>query len=135
KLAMSEGGGAFLADRAAVGPEGLTLALEAQQTAPGRPARIEQAAGISLDTVLDAGAARIVLEDELAVDDRGRLESVGRMRYGRLVLDESRARAAPSREGARLLLEAGRRRELFERDDLARLRERLRFAREEDPTL
>jgi ATP-dependent helicase HrpB len=136
KLALSEGGVALLADREAVGPEGLTLAIEARHTQPGQPARIELAAAIHLDTLLDQSADRITLEEELIFDEaRGRVESLGRMRHGRIVLEESRARATPSAATARLLLEAARRRGLFERDDLTRLRARLRFARQGDASL
>src|SRR5690606_19994484 len=61
-VALSEGGSAVLRDPSALGPEGLTLVLEARSTAPGQPAQIDLAAAIHLDTLLDA-ADRVVLEE------------------------------------------------------------------------
>lgn len=109
-LLLCGGTAAVLADTSVVhrAPWLVALAAERPRGKSDR-AQVRVASRIEPDWLLDDFADRIELDDHLAFDATGEhVERVTRMRYGKLVLDESRTRAQPGPESAELLLKAAR---------------------------
>lgn len=112
-LALSSGGAATVNDEAAIGSDGLCLVLDARQGGPGRPAVVHLAAPLSLDALIEGRGEAITDEEEMVFHGgRGRVESVARLRYGRLVLEETTGAAPPSAAATRALIDEIFRREL-----------------------
>lgn len=110
-LALSSGGAATVRDEAAIGPDGLCLVLDARRGGPGKPAVVHLAAPISLDALIEGRGEAITDEEEmLFVPGRDRVESVARLRYGRIVLEETRGPAPSGPAATAALLD-----ELFRR--------------------
>jgi ATP-dependent helicase HrpB len=91
----------------------LLVAVDAEERAggTGRPSGgglvIRLAVGIEADWLLDLVAGGLSETEEILWNaDRQRVEVVGRLSYGAVVLDESRRQAPPSAEATRLLAEA-----------------------------
>jgi ATP-dependent helicase HrpB len=104
-LLLALGGGARLAeDSAAHGAEWL-VALDAEE-APGRGSRVRLASPIDPAWLLDFPA---LLDERVNLQwnaSQGRVERSETLRYGELVLHESRRVASPGPEAAELLLRA-----------------------------
>ncbi|HHH30685.1 MAG TPA: hypothetical protein ENK57_20405, partial [Polyangiaceae bacterium] len=99
-LALSSGGAAEVSDGAALSPDGLCLVLDAHRGGSGKPATVHLAAPLSLDALIEGQGEAIGDEEEMVFDaGRERVESVARLRYGRVVLEETRG-AAPASEAA-----------------------------------
>lgn len=140
ELVLSGGGTARLADTSVVHRAPLMVAVAADQPQGKRgQALVRVASRVEPEWLLDRYPERLSLEDSLAFDgERQRVERVSRMRFGRVVLDESRARAEPGPETAELLLKAARAKGLagFDRDGLlGALSARLSVLRDECPEL
>lgn len=105
-LVLSNGAQAILHESSSV--VGAHLLLAVSTDAPGgrqRKAQVRLACRLEPDLLMEVGGERIDARDELSWnDDRGRLEQVSRLSYGRVTLDESRSWASPSKEGAPILM-------------------------------
>lgn len=110
ELLLCGGATAVLAETSVVHRAPWLVALAADRPrGKSGAALVRIASRIEPDWLLDAFADRIELDDLLALDSTGeRVERTTRMRFGRLVLDESRTRAEPSSESAELLCKAAR---------------------------
>ena len=121
ELVMCGGGTARLAETSVVHRAPLLVAVAADQPRGKRgQAVVRIASRIEPEWLLDGYADRLELDDEAAYDPTTeRVERVSRMRFGRVVLDESRARAEPASDVAELLLKAARAKGLgvFDKDD------------------
>jgi ATP-dependent helicase HrpB len=121
ELVLCGGGTARLADTSVVHRAMLVVAVAADQPQGKRgQALVRVASRIEPEWLLDGYADRLELEDTVAFDaTTERVERISRMRFGRVVLDESRSRAEPSPEAAELLLRAARAKGLavFDRED------------------
>jgi ATP-dependent RNA helicase HrpB len=96
-IALFDGTKARLSDPEAVGPEGLCLALAARGGDAKTPATVDLAIGLRVDDVFEICGDAVRDEEELVFDDaRGRVDSIARLRYGALVLEESRGPARGS---------------------------------------
>jgi ATP-dependent helicase HrpB len=108
ELVLENGTQATLDEASCVVSAPLLLALSAN--APGgrsRKASVRIACRLDADWLLDVLTDRIDAIDELVFDvDKERVDQVSRLVYGKLTLDESRQMARPSRECARILVEA-----------------------------
>lgn len=109
-LLLCNGTAAVLADTSVVHRAPWLVALAAERPhGKSDRARVRVASRIEPDWLLDDFAERVELDDELVLDVTGEhVERVTRMRYGKLVLDESRTRARPGPTSAELLLKAAR---------------------------
>jgi ATP-dependent helicase HrpB len=93
-------------DEAVVSPDGLCLVLDAKRGGPGKPAMVHLGAPLSIDALIEGRGEAITDEEEMVFDtSRGRVESVARLRYGRLVLEETRGAAPASEAATRALLD------------------------------
>ncbi len=128
-LTTCDGRTAVVRDPSAVGGDGTTLVLDAQDGGSGSVLQVRAAIPLRADWVLDARGDEVIADSTLELRrETGRVESVDRLRYGRLVLDESRTGAAGSDEAARLLVDELVSRGLHHGDAVASLRQRARRA-------
>lgn len=105
-LALSSGGAATVRDEAALSPDGLCLVLDARRGGAGKPAVVHLAAPLGLDALIEGRGDSITDEEELLfVAGRDRVESIARLRYGRVVLEETRGAAPPSPAATAALLD------------------------------
>jgi ATP-dependent helicase HrpB len=121
ELLLCGGGTARLAETSVVHRAMLVVAVAADQPQGKRgQALVRIASRIEPEWLLDGYADRLELEDTVTFDAATeRVERISRMRFGRVVLDESRSRAEPGPEVAELLLRAARAKGLavFDRED------------------
>lgn len=108
RVLLLSGGLELELDRAsAVTSAPLVLVLGADGKRGGRRASARIVHRIAPDDLLGLGGQRITTEELLAYDaERDTIEETSRLRYGKLVLDESRQRARPSLETAKVLARA-----------------------------
>jgi ATP-dependent helicase HrpB len=137
---LSGGGTARLAETSVVHRAPLLVAVAADQPQGKRgQSLVRVASRVEPEWLLDRYADRLELDDALVFDtDRERVDRVSRMRFGRVVLDESRTRAEAGPETAEVLLKAARAKGLggFDRDGaLQTLSLRLAVLREKCPEL
>ncbi len=140
ELVLCGGGTARLAETSVVHRAMLVVAVAADQPQGKRgQALVRIASRIEPEWLLDGYADRLELEDTVTFDAATeRVERISRMRFGRVVLDESRARAEPGPEAAELLLRAARAKGLavFDREDrLSSLGSRVAVLRTQCPEL
>ncbi len=127
-LALADGGRARLSDRAALGPDGFTVVLDAMTHGRGVP-EVRLALPVRGEWILETFVDHVVDEREVVfVAEEGRVEQVARLRYRSLTLEQTRRVAPPSPETARCLAEAAWERGLADGDDVIRLRARLAHA-------
>jgi ATP-dependent helicase HrpB len=110
ELLLAGGGTARLAETSVVHRAPLLVAVAADQPQGKRgQAMVRIASRVEPEWLLDCYEDKLVLEDLLTFDGaHERVERISRMRFGRVVLDESRARAEPGPETAEVLLKAAR---------------------------
>ena len=131
ELVLKDGSIARLSHTSVVRTAPLVLALEVEDHPTGRTSTpsIRLACSIEADWLLDSFSHELSEEHELAFDlDKERVESVSRLMYGSVTLDESRLIAQPSSEAAELLYAYAttRKTQLFgKRSDVESLRNRL----------
>lgn len=136
ELLLANGSTAMFAETSVVHRAPWVVALSADR-AQGRrgQAIVRIASRIEPDWLLDLYPDRLELEESLSIEGPNeRVERTSRLRYGRLVLDESRARAEPGPAVAELLSKAARAKGLAfadPRDALTTLQERLRLLHEQ----
>ncbi|MBM4357147.1 MAG: ATP-dependent helicase HrpB [Deltaproteobacteria bacterium] len=128
-LTTCQGREAAVRDLSVVGGDGTTLILDAHDGGPTSVLRVRSAIPLRADWVLDAQGEHVTIESTVEIHrETGRIESVDRLRYGRLVLDETRSSAAGTEAGAEVLLAEFLARGLDRKDDLDALRRRGRRA-------
>ncbi len=130
ELAMADGGRARFRERVptACGPDGFTIVLDAMGRDAAVPT-VRAAFGVRSDWVLDAMLDEVVDERALVWnDDRGRVESVDRLRFLSLTLEQKVAAAPPGERTGEILAAAAWDRGLHHDEGLARLRARLAYA-------
>lgn len=110
ELLLCGGTSALLADTSVVDRAPFLVALTADRSGGKRgQALVRTASRIEPDWLLELESDLVQIEETLGLDANGeRVERVSRIRYGRLVLDESRSRPAPGPEAAEVLLKAAR---------------------------
>ena len=129
-LAMVDGGRARFRERAhaAVGPDGLTVVLDAMGT-DGAVPTVRLALAVQSDWVLEALIDDIADDRELVWNARlGRVEQVERMRFRSLTLEESRRVAVAGEDVAVVLAKAAWESGIHHDEKVARLRARLAHA-------
>ncbi len=108
ELVFAQGGTAELAPSSVVHRAPLLIALSTDR--PGgqrRRALVRVACSVAPESLLDLDSDQLELSDEFELHlEKGVVEHVSSMRFGKLVLDESRRRAEPGPEPARLLAKA-----------------------------
>lgn len=124
-LTTWDGRTAFVRDRSAVGGDGTALILDARDTADSGGLDVRAAVPLRADWVLDVLGEHVETESTIEQNrETGRIETVDRLRYGRVVLDESRSSALGTDAAARLIVEEFRARGLDRKDALDTLRRR-----------
>lgn len=109
RLILADGGTATVSPRSVVREAPLVVALELEERGERRDAnaQVQWLSAIEPDWLLEMFEDLIELRDELRFDaERQRVESVSRLSYGSVTLEESRLAAPPSAETSRLLHEA-----------------------------
>jgi ATP-dependent helicase HrpB len=106
ELVLANGRTARLSEQSVVHEPMLMVAVDAEEQ-PGRQAIVRTASAVSENLLLELCGDAIEMREELVWSpERERVESVGSMRLGAIVLDESRSAASPSPEAARVLVAA-----------------------------
>jgi ATP-dependent helicase HrpB len=110
ELVLCNGTSALLADTSVLHRAPFLVALSADRSGGKRgQALVRVASRIEPDWLLELETDLVQLEETLGLDANGeRVERVSRIRYGRLILDESRSRPAPGPDVAQVLLKAAR---------------------------
>jgi ATP-dependent helicase HrpB len=137
EIVLSAGGAARLSDASVVREPDLMVAMEAEEVRGS--VQVRTASAIEPEWLLELFPDAIEDVSELRYDSgKGRLEKVSGLRYGALLIDESRSDAAGDPRAAERLAQAA-----FDsgidrfipRDERAQLRLRLAAARRVDPSL
>lgn len=113
RLILKNGAVASVSSWSVVRSAPLVVALEEEERSDDRGtlAKVAWLSAIEPEWLLEDHGSEIDANDELKFDaERGRVESVSRLTYGSVVLEESRIPAAPSPQAAELLFEAARQR-------------------------
>src|SRR5690606_24202912 len=136
ELLLANGSTAVLAETSVVHRAPWLVALAADRAQGKRGGAIVRVASrIEPDWLVDLHPDRLELDESLSIEGPDeRVERTSRLRFGRLVLDESRARAAPGPEVAEVLSRAARAKGLAfvdPGDSLTSLQERLRLLQEQ----
>jgi ATP-dependent helicase HrpB len=106
ELVLANGRTARLSEQSVVHEPMLMVAVDAEEQA-GRQAIVRTASAVTENLLLELVGDAIEMREELVWSpERERVEAVASMRYGAIVLDESRAAATPSAETARVLVAA-----------------------------
>ncbi len=128
-VTVCDGSSANVRDASALGGDGCCLLLDGKDTGGASAIAVTSAIPLRADWILDAQGDFVEAESHVECNrDTGRVESVDRLRYGRLVLDESRTSAAGSAAGSRLLTDEFFARGLDRKEALDALRSRSRRA-------
>jgi len=106
-LVLANGKLARLSDDSVVHDAMLLVAVDAEDR--GRGAVVRSASAVDEDLLYELDPERVELRDELVfASDGERVERVSSMRWGALLLDETRTLATPSEAAGRVLLAAAR---------------------------
>jgi len=131
EVLLCGGGCAKLAEDSVLREEEFLVAVSVERGV------VRLASGIDLDWLLDVALDRITETQEyLWNSDAERVEQVTRMRYEKLVLDETRRPAGPSSEVAEVLFVAARKAGLsafVDAEEVARFQARTQFVAERFP--
>ncbi len=135
-LLLANGSTAVLAETSVVHRAPWVVALAADRAQGRRGGAIVRIASrIEPDWLVDLHPDRLELDESLTIEGPDEhVERTSRLRYGRLVLDESRARGVPGPEVAEVLSKAARTKGLAfvdPHDSLTSLQERLRLLQEQ----
>lgn len=110
ELILASGATARLSPESVVREAELVVAVEVDEQGSGkfsRHATVRLASSVRAEWLLDSYAERLRLDQELLFNEQHeRVERVSRLRFGAVVLEESRAPAEPGSEAARVLLAA-----------------------------
>ncbi len=129
-LTVCDGSAATVRDPSAIGGDGCTLLLDARDGGGTGSIHVGSAIPLRADWILDSQGDFVEAESQVLLNrETGRVESIDRLRYGRLVLDESRSSAAGSDAAIRLLTEEYFARGLDRKDALDGLQRRARYAK------
>jgi ATP-dependent helicase HrpB len=108
ELVLANGRTARLSEASVVHDAWLLVAVDAEEQ-PGRGTIVRSASAIDENALFDLAGERIEAREELVwVAESERVERVSALRYGAVVLDESRGLSPPSPATARVLLDAAR---------------------------
>ena len=128
-LTVCDGRAAVLRDPGAIGGDGSALLLNGSDAGPGSVIQVTSAIPLRADWILDSQGDFVEAESLVELNrETGRVESRDRLRYGRLVLDESRSSAAGSDAAVRLLTDEFFARGLDRKDALDALQRRAKRA-------
>lgn len=126
-LTTFDGRTAKVGDPSVVGGDGTSLLIDCHDSGRGAVVKVRSGIPLRADWVLDTQGEFVTAESAVELNrDSGRVEAVDRLRYGRLVLDESRSSAAGTEEGAALLLGEFSARGFDRKSDLDALQRRMR---------
>lgn len=132
ELILANGTTAKLSPKSVVREADLLVAVDVEEQSFGptsSSATVRLASSVRAEWLLDSYSERLNLENECSWNEQSeRVESVSRLRFGAVVLEESRSAAESGPETARVLLTAARTRgavEFTKSDLLTELRERL----------
>ncbi|MEZ4440790.1 MAG: ATP-dependent helicase HrpB [Polyangiaceae bacterium] len=105
-LALAGGGSAQVVGATSLEPGGLCLVLDAEGAGGGQAGKARLLARITEGVLLDERGDEILAEEIMSyAADRERVESVARLSYRGLVLDESRGPAPPTAEATACLVQ------------------------------
>jgi ATP-dependent helicase HrpB len=131
ELVLVNGNTAQLSDQSVVRDARYLLALMAdERSTRGRKASaiVRVACRIDPNWLLELLADKVIAEeDQIWANPPGRVETISKIRYGAIVLDESRAVAQAGPAVAELLADTAERQGLLSGDALASLKERIRL--------
>ncbi|HEY3499362.1 MAG TPA: ATP-dependent helicase HrpB [Polyangiaceae bacterium] len=107
-LVLANGRTARLSEQSVVHDAALLVAVDAEEQ-PGRGTIVRSASAVDENDLFELAGSRVEARDELVwVPESERVERASALRYGAIVLDESRGLSPPSPETARVLLAAAR---------------------------
>jgi len=105
-VTLYDGSSAVLRDPSAVGGDGCTLIVSGRDSGAQGHVQVNLAVPLRADWILEAQGDHVEAESEVELNRATtRIESIDRLRYGRIVLDESRSSAAGTPAGTRLLVD------------------------------
>ena len=108
ELVLANGRTARLSEQSVVHDAMLLVAVDAEEQ-PGRGTIVRSASAVDENVLFDLAGERIEARDELVwVAESERVERASTLRYGAILLDETRGLSPPSPETARVLLGAAR---------------------------